>query len=286
MAIRVTMDSTCDLSPDLVKKYNITVVPMHVHLGEKQYLDGVDLSPDDIYAYVSGGGNTPKTAAINTEEYLDVFRPMRQAGDEVIHINIGSALSRSYESACAAAEELGGIEVIDSENLSTGSGHLVLIAAEAVASGLSLKETADMVRKIVPRVDASFVIDTLTYLRRGGRCSALAALGANLLSLKPCIRVGKGGAMHVGKKYRGTLSKCLGQYVSDQLAMAGDIDTRRVFITHSGVDKKIISDVQKQVSSLLPFDEVIVTRAGCTVSGHCGPGTLGVLFIHNKDEDS
>ena len=277
--IKITADSTCDLSPALIEKYKVTICPLYVVKGEESYRDGVDIKPQDIYDYVTETGNVTKTAAVSVGDYLDFFRPFVEEGFEVVHINISSGFSSCYQNACVAAEELGNVYVVDSLNLSTGSGHAVIEAAllaEQGKSGAEIKEYLD--KEIVPKVEASFVIDTLKYLHMGGRCSSVAALGANLLKLKPCIEV-MDGKMHVGKKYRGSLEKCIEEYVVARLKDRDDINEKRIFITHTDCPPGIVEAAYNAVKKYGRFEEILETTAGCTITNHCGPGTLGVLFI-------
>jgi len=278
MKIKITSDSTCDLPQELIEKYAIGLLPLCVTVEGKTYRDGVDIQANEMLAMTEASGGTPKTAANNIQDYLDVFIEELKEHDAIIHFTISASMSGCYQNACLAAEELENVYVIDSANLSTGQGHLVLDACEMVAAGM---EPAAIVAEIEARkekVDASFVVDTLEYLRRGGRCTALAAMGANLLRLHPCISV-KDGAMGVGKKYRGNMKTCLTEYVKDRLAETDTVDPRRVFITDSGVSEEIRQMVEDVALSIVPFEEVIHSQAGCTVSCHCGPGTLGILFF-------
>ena len=276
--ITISSDSTCDLSQELVDRYNIHILPMGVTLGDKMYRDGMDITPDQIYAHHEKTGQLPKTSAINMAESADFFAELTKDGSAVIHFTISSSMSATYNNARIAAEDFEDVYVVDAKNLSTGSGLLVLAAAEMAQEGMEAKEIAQKVSELADCVDASFVVDNLEYLAKGGRCSAIAAFGANLLQLKPCISV-KNGAMGVGKKYRGKFEKTLINYVADRLACAEDIDLNRVFVTHAGCDPDIVESVVNAVKGTLPFKEVLVTRAGCTVSSHCGANTLGVLFI-------
>ena len=244
------------------------------------YGDGVDLVPDQIYEVYRTRKVLPKTAAINTAEYMEYFRQWTDQGYEVIHITLGHGLSATYNNCRLAAEEMPGVHVIDSCSLSTGSGLLVIEAAERIAAGMPAAQIAREVQDLASHVNASFVIDTLEFLYKGGRCSALQMLGANLLQLKPCIEVNNAdGTMDVGKKYRGSLDKALAQYVGDRLTGRDDLRDERVFITHSGISQERIDLVKREVEKLHSFREVFVTRAGCTISSHCGPNTLGVLFM-------
>lgn len=276
--ITISSDSTCDLSQGLVNRYNIHILPMGVTLGDKMYRDGIDITPDQIYAHHEKTGQLPKTSAINIAESADFFAELTKDGSAVIHFTISSSMSATYNNARIAAEDFEDVYVVDAKNLSTGSGLLVLAAAEMAQEGMEAKEIAKKVSELADCVDASFVVDNLEYLAKGGRCSVVAAFGANLLQLKPCISV-KNGAMGVGKKYRGKFEKTLLSYVADRLADAEDICLDRVFVTHAGCDADIVESVVNAVKGTLPFKEVLVTRAGCTVSSHCGANTLGVLFI-------
>ena len=276
--IVITSDSTSDLSSELRQRYNINILPLGVTLGGKVYKDGVDITPDDIYAHHDKTGELPKTTAANVDEFYNFFKKFADEGKTVIHFDISSGMSSTFNNARIAAEEFENIYVIDSANLSTGIGLLVVAAAEMVNEGLEAEEIVAKINDMVPKVDASFVIDNLEYLYKGGRCSALAAFGANMLKLKPCIEV-KNGAMGVSKKYRGRYADVLKTYVSERLGDGNDIDNSRVFVTHAGCDEEVVKQVVEQVKEAGIFKEVFLTRAGCTVSSHCGANTLGVLFI-------
>lgn len=276
--IIISSDSTCDLSQELIQRYQIRILPMGVSLGDRIYRDGMDITPDDIYAHNEKTGQLPKTSAINMAESEEFFLELTRDGSAVIHVTISSSMSATYNNARMAAEEFQDVYVVDSGNLSTGSGLLVIAAAEMADRGMEPEEIVRQVTALADRVDASFVVDDLEYLAKGGRCSAVAAFGANLLQLKPCIYV-KDGAMAVGKKYRGKFEKALLSYVADRLADKEDIDLERVFVTHAGCDPQVVASVAAEVKNTLPFKEVLVTRAGCTISSHCGANTLGVLFV-------
>ena len=277
MNIKITADSTCDLTEALVEQYGITITPLAVTCGGESYLDGVDITPDALYEKVAAGGQLPSTAAVNVQEYVDVFSRVLKDHDAVIHFTIRSAMSCCYQNACIAAEEVGNVWVVDSRSLSTGIAHLILDACALAKEGMTPAEICREMERRREKLDVSFVVDTLDYLRKGGRCSAVAALGADLLKLHPCIFV-KDGEMGVGKKYHGKLANCITAYIRERLADRDSVDTRRIFITDSGVDDAIRAEAEETVRDILPFDEIIHTRAGCTVSSHCGPGTLGILF--------
>jgi DegV family protein with EDD domain len=279
--IIISSDSTCDLSAELKERYNVSIIPLGVTLGDKTYFDGVDINPDDIYAHHDKTGELPKTTAANVGDCIDYFKPFVDAGKTVIHISLSAEFSSTYNNACLAASEFENVYIVDSRNLSTGNGLLVIAAAEMAQGGMEATEIVKKLNDLALCVDASFVIDKLDYLHKGGRCSALAMLGANVLKLKPCIEV-KNGKMGVGKKYRGKYGAVLKEYVAERLANIEDIDLNRVFVTHAGVDMEIVNAVVEQVKATAPFKEVFMTRAGCTISSHCGADTLGVLFVRKS----
>lgn len=278
--IILSADSTCDLGEDLIKKYNVITFPLHILQNDKSYFDSVDITADEIYDNFYKTGKLPKTAAVNVSEYTDVFKNYINDGYEIVHINLGSAISTSYQNCKIAANELGHIYPVDSCNLSTASGLLVIAAAECIEKGMTAKETAEKIKELTAKTHGSFIIDRLDFLRAGGRCSTLTMLGANLLSLKPCIEVNnKDGSMSVGKKYRGKLEKVLVNYVEDKLLQYNDIIPDRIFITHSGISKEREKLVYDLLKSKNYFKQIYVTRASCTISSHCGPNTLGILFM-------
>ncbi len=279
MKVKLISDSTCDLSKELIEKYDIEIIPLYVVVNDEMKKDGVDIVPEDIYEYVSKNGKLPTTSALNLDDYLQAFKKWTDQGYEVVHFNISSEFSSSYRNACIAAEELPNVYVVDSRNLSTGQGLVVLHGAVMAQNGCSAKIIADSCAEIADKVEASFVVDSIDYLYKGGRCSALAAFGANLLNLKPCIEV-KDGKMSPGKKYRGNISRVMINYVTERLRERDDIDKKLIFITHTKCDKEDVEAVRKKIKELAPdFEEVIETTAGCTVTTHCGPNTLGILFI-------
>lgn len=278
MNIKILSDSTCDLGPELLGKHNITLVPLTVVKDGRDYKDGVTITPGDIFAHVAAGGALCSTSAVNIGEYTDVFEQYVHDYDGVIHINIGSSFSTCHQSACLAADEFSNVRVIDSKNLSTGQGLVVLKACELAKTCSDLDQLAEELRSFADKVEASFLVDKLDYLVKGGRCSSAAALGANLLNLKPCIEV-KDGKMTVVKKYRGNYAKCLAGYVKDRLAGRDDIDRTNLFVTRTVVSDACYTGVMEAVNTHGGFENVYETTAGCTISCHCGPGTLGVLFL-------
>lgn len=278
MNIKITSDSTCDLSKELVEKYDIEIVPLTVIKDGQNFSDGINITTADIFAHVAGGGDLCSTAALNIDEYMTVFSRYAGQYDGVLHINISSGFSSCYQNACLAAEEFDNVRVIDSQNLSTGQGLVVLKACQLAKTCATMDELVEKINEIIPKVEASFVLDRLEYMVKGGRCSSAAALGANLLGLKPCIEV-KDGKMGVVKKYRGNYSKCLTNYVKDRLANRDDLDREYLFVTHTPVTDDCLHAVEATVGEIADFENIYWTDAGCTVSCHCGPGTLGVLFI-------
>ena len=278
MSIQITSDSTCDLSPALLRSYGVRIIPLSVIQGGTSYKDGVDIQPADIFAHVEQGGDLPTTSAVSVGEYRALFAELSPQHEAVVHITISADFSSRYQNACIAAEEFGNVYVVDSRNLSTGHGLVVVEAALAARRGMAPDELVPFLRELTGRVEASFLIDRLDYMVKGGRCSAVAMLGANLLRLKPCIEV-RDGKMGVVKKYRGAFAKCLVDYVRERLEGRTDLVPDRVFITHTTVAPETVAAVRQAVEQYGPFAEILETDAGCTVSSHCGPGTLGILFI-------
>ena len=278
MNIKILSDSTCDLSQELLEKNNITVVPLTVIKNGEAFADGRTITPAEIFAHVANGGDLCSTTATNTGEYIEIFEKYSAEYDGVIHINIGSNFSCCYQNACLAAEEFENIRIVDSQNLSTGQGLVVLKACELAKTCQSLDELQDQLQEYTEKIEASFLLDQLNYMVKGGRCSSVAALGANLLNLKPCIEV-KNGKMGVVKKYRGNYAKSLASYIKDRIAERDDIDKDTLFVTHTQVTDECEEAVKQAVDTYADFNNIYWTEAGCTVSCHCGPGTLGVLFV-------
>ncbi len=281
MKIQITCDSTCDLPLALREKYNIAVLPVTVILGDQEYKDGVDVTCEDLFAYVESSGKLPKTAAISIYEYNDFFSKFVEEGMQVIHISLSSELSSTYQNACIAAEDVGNVYVIDGRSLSTGSAHLALLARELAENGMEAVDIVEAVTQAIARLDVSFVLQTLDYLHKGGRCSGVAAFGANVMKLRPEIEV-VDGKMQVGRKYRGSMEKSILSYVRGRLEGREDIDTKRIFITHSGVPGDIVEKVTALVRELHPFEEIIEATAGSTITSHCGPNCIGVLFMKKE----
>ena len=281
MKFKILSDSTCDLSTDLVCRYDIGILPLIVVKADQEYLDGQTITPKDIFDHVAAGGNLCSTAARSVAAYQEAFAGYAGAYDGVVHINISSDFSSSYQNACIAAQDFDNVRVVDSRNLSTGQGLVVLKACELAKTAQSLDQLKAELDAFTSRVEASFVLDKLEYMVKGGRCSSAAALGANLLNLKPSIEV-RDGKMSVVKKYRGKYDRCLRNYVMDRLGNREDIDRGTLFITHTPVSDECLEAVREAVKECGHFDNIYETEAGCTVSCHCGPGTLGVLFVRKE----
>ena len=278
MRIRISADSTCDLSPELIEQYDVAITPLYIRLGDKDLKDSIEVTRDDIYSYVEKTKSIPKTAAVNVGDYVELFKKAKEEGyDGVVHFTISSDMSSCYQNACLAAQGFENVYIVDSRTLSSGIGHLVLDACILRDEGKSAKEIFEILDERKNKLDVSFVIDTLRYLALGGRCNSLLAFGANLLNIKPSIQV-KDGKMGVDKKYRCSLERAVVRYVNDKLEDKDSLDLRRIFITDSGVSDDIFNAVRDAVLKNAPFVEVLHTRAGCTVSSHCGPGTIGILF--------
>ena len=278
MKIKILSDSTCDLPQELLTQHNITLVPLTVVKGNDQFKDGVTITPAEIFDHVAAGGDLCSTAAVSIGEYEDMFRPHAEANDAVIHINLGSGFSACHQNARLAAEEFDNVYCIDSKNLSTGQGLVVLEACRLAQSATDVETVVEALNAYTDKVEASFLVEKLDYLVKGGRCSSAAALGANLLNLKPCIEV-KDGKMAVGKKYRGNYSKCLASYVKERLEGREDIDRDILFITKTDISAECYDAAMNAIRIHGGFKHIYETTAGCTVSCHCGPGTLGLMFL-------
>lgn len=278
--IILSADSTCDLGEELKARYDVHYYPFHIILEEQDYQDNVDITTKEIFDAYYARKVLPRTAAINVGEYVDYFKPWVDKGFEVIHLNLGGAISSAHKNCVLAAKELGGhVYPIDSFSLSTGIALQVIEAGEMIREGLAAPEIAEKLLALRPRCHASFILDTLDFMRAGGRCSTVVAVGANLLNLKPCIEVDNSdGSMHVGKKYRGNLQKVLPLYVRDKLTQYPDIKRDHIFITFSSIDPALEKLVRKTIRETMDFKEIHSTHASCTIASHCGPNTLGILF--------
>jgi DegV family protein with EDD domain len=282
MKVRITADSTCDLSPELLRKYDIALAPLSVIIDGEVFHDGVDVTPRDVFR-AADAGKSVRTAAVNAYEYKEFFGTQLRNCDQLVHICISSEFSTCYADACEAAAETGNVFVVDSRNLSTGSGLLALEGVEMAEKGMAGEAVAEALRGKTGLVDTSFVVRTIDYLRRGGRCSGLEALGAKMLHIRPSIVV-RDGKMHPGEKYRGRYEHYLKHYIRDVLEEESDIDPKRVFITHSPSEEGMVSYAIEKIKSYGLFREVLETTAGCTICCHCGPDTLGILFMRKNKE--
>ena len=279
--VSIVADSTCDLSQELLDKYKVKMIPLHILLGEKEYEDGVDLRPEEIYAWADDHKATPKTSAPSVETVMQTFRPLLDKGDDIVCFSISESMSTTANVMRLAARQLEAedrVNVVDSANLSTGIGLLVLEAARMAAQGKTAEESVAETERLKPLVRASFVVDTLTYLYRGGRCNGLEAMVGSMLKLHPKIVVSE-GKMSSSKKYRGKIDKVILAYAKDMEEQLLQARKERVFITHSGCPEETVLMVKEYLESLSRFEEILLTRAGGVISSHCGPGTLGVLFI-------
>lgn len=278
MNIKIVSDSTCDLPAELLRQYDITILPLHINKNGRSYLDGVEIKPSDIFSFVDSGGEICTTAAVNVGEYMDCFDALSPLYDAVIVITIGSGFSGCCQNARVAAEEYQNIHVVDSCSLSCGQGLLVLKAAQLAQEGLSPEEICDQLNEAAAHIEVSFILDRLDYMKKGGRCSAVAALGANLLKIKPCIEV-KNGQMTVGKKYRGSFAKVIDQYTKERLDLCREVCTDLVIVAHPDAEQSAIDAAKQALAEDGRFEHVMEAQAGCTVSCHCGPNTLGVMFF-------
>lgn len=276
--IQITTDSTCDLPAALLERYGIQVFPLGVVMGGELYRDGLDITTADIARHVDAGGEITTTNAVNAADYEERFRTLARDHEAVIHINIGPDFSCCHQNARLAAEDLPGVHVVSSENLSVGHGMMVLAAAEAARAGKTAEEILDMLENLAPRVEMSFVLDRLDYMKKGGRCSAVTALGANLLKLHPCIEVQE-GRMSVVKKYRGSMERVVADYLRERLEGREDLDTGRVILVDTCPDDRLASIARDCLRADGRFGEILETKAGCTIFSHCGPGTLGILLV-------
>lgn len=279
MKFKILSDSTCDLPKDILQQHDITIVPLSVVKNDSCFKDGIDITPADIFSHVADGGDLCSTSAVSVGEYEDYFERYSPEYDGVLLINLGSGFSSCYQNALVAAEAYDNVRCVDSENLSVAQGLIVLKACQLAQTALSIDDLAESVKGFIPKVEGSFVLDQLKFLVKGGRCSSAAALGANLLNLKPCIEL-KGGKLTVGKKYRGSYTKSLVAYIKDRLANREDLDTGMLMLVYT-VDQseETLGAVRSAIAEYSSFDTILEAQAGCTISSHCGPDTLGIMFL-------
>ena len=279
--IKITADSTCDLSEELLRKWDITLMPMHILMGEESYLDGVTIRPAEVFAHVNAGGKMPKSAAANLVEYTDFFANYAKEYDAVIHISVSSKLSSCYQNARLAADEFENVYVVDSQNICTGQGYLVLRAAKWAADGLTPRAIQMRLQSLAKRVELSFVLDRLDLMAKSGRCSGVLAFGANLLGIKPALEV-IDGELKVVKKYRGSLPICVGKYITDRLANRDDIEDGLVFISSCQPKPGCMDAVKAGLKKYGSFAECYETDIGTTIGGYSGPGTIGIVFARKE----
>ena len=279
--IILSADATCDICPELQEKYDVQLFYYHINIGDESYVDGIEITPEELYKAWRERGILPKTAAVTPEDYREYFEKWVDDGYDIVHINLGSALSGSHQNCNIMAQDLGHVYPVDSASLSTAVALLVVKAGEMIEAGMSAQDIQKELIVMREKTHASFILDTLEFMRAGGRCNAVTAFGANLLKLKPEIVVDNkaGAAMSVGKKYRGAIEKVLPEYVKDQLNGRSGIDYERIFITHSGSPSSDIELVKQEITKYADFKETYVTVASGTISAHCGPRTLGILFM-------
>lgn len=277
--VRIVADSTCDLSRELIEKYDISILPLCIVMGENSYYDGLETSPEEIFAWADANKTTPKTAAVTMDKTEEVLAPFMSAGEDIIFFGISGEMSTTCNVVRLVGEdkEYSRLFIVDSRNLSTGIGLQIIRAAEMAQAGAGAEEIVEAVNKAKDKVRASFVVDTLTYLARGGRCTAVTALLANTLKLHPEIVV-KDGKMGVSKKYRGSQDSALMKYARDLQEDLLQADPAHVFLTHSGCSEELVDKIYTYLKELDYFKEIHITRAGGVISSHCGPGTLGILF--------
>ena len=276
--IKITCDSTGDLTHELYQQYQIRMIPLGISLDDVLYNDGVDLAASDIFSFVERTGRLPKTSSPSIGTYMDVFESYLNQGFQVIHISLSSELSSSYQNACAAAAELGNVFVVDSRSLSSASGLLAIAAAEMAEEELLAVQIVNRLNELKTHLECTFIIQTLDYLHKGGRCPGVAALGANLLKLRPEI-IMSDGSMHVGRKFRGTGLKTQLAYIRSRLEGRTDIRDNRIILVSAGVSKEDLDAMRSLVRELQPDAKILETLAGCTISSHCGPNCMGLMFL-------
>ncbi len=276
--VKIVADSTCDLNQELLDRYQIEVIPLNVNLGDESFFDGVDIHTPDLFAYYKKTGKLPTTSAPTPAYYEDFYQKWTQEGWEVVHFSISSELTVTPNIAKMAAEKFDNIFPIDSRNVSNGMGILAIKAAELRDEGLSGQEIRERILGMTGKVRTAFIISTLLYMYKGGRCTGVQALGANLLNLKPCIEV-ENGKMGVTKKYRGKLETVLRQMAEDKLKGAENLDLSRLMVIHYDAGEKAVAAITEKIRECQNFEEIDLNVCGCSVSVHCGPGTLGIIYM-------
>lgn len=282
--IKITVDSPADIPKKLVEELDIKIIPLYVNTNSGSHKDMIDITPNDIFNQYETTKVLPKTSACTIEDYTNAFKTIINNGDKVMHFSLGSKFSSCYQNACIASKEFpeSNVYVVDSQNLSSGMAICVLAANELIKQGETIDNIATKISKdIVPNIETSFIIENLTYLHAGGRCSSVAKFGANLLKIKPCIEL-ENGEMNSGKKYRGPFSKCVYEYVNNRLSNRDDINKDIVFIVHSPCEQEMINKIKIQLKKKYCFKKIIEAQTSCTIASHCGPNTVGVVFLRNK----
>lgn len=277
MSIKITTDSACDLTDLQLERYGIDILPLHIRLGNQSLLDRIEVNSADIFQYVDDGLGFPKTASVNVAEFYDVFHRLSQLHEAVIHVAISSPMSSCYQNALIAAEEFSNVYVIDSGSLSAGQGLICVAGMEAYDAGMPADQVAGYMQKFAEKVETSFILGRLDYMVKGGRCTSIAVLGANMLHLKPCIESSQGN-LFLGKKYRGSFSRCLCDYARDRICGRQDLDLRHCYVVHPDAPREALDAVLELIPSLAQFEDITEIRSGCTVSSHCGPETVGIMF--------
>lgn len=278
MNIKVTTDSTCDLPAEYLKKYGITTIPLHIISNDHDYLDGISITPQDIFRSTENEDAIFTTASANADEYHTVFERYAARYDGIVHVSLSSELSGSYSNACLAAADFPNVKVVDSLNLSSAQGMVAIEAGRLKDTCRDISELCGRLTEFVPHIECSFLISQFHYLTRSGRCSSLAALGANILNLKPCIQV-IDGKMKVVKKYRGSFERCLARYLKDRLSSCDHLKRDLLMATRTVLTENETRMIDRVLESCGPFGEVLKPTAGCSISCHCGPGTMGVAFV-------
>ncbi len=276
--VKIVADSTCDLNEGLLERFGIETIALPVNLGDRACLDGIDVHTPDLFEYYRQSGKLPTTSAPTPAYYEDFYRKWTDEGYEVVHLSISGEMTVTPNIAKMAAENFPNVYPVDSRNVSSGMGMLAVYACELRDEGLSAAEIAGRIREQSKKVRTAFVISTLLYMYKGGRCTGVQMLGANLLNLKPCIEV-TDGKMGVTKKYRGKLETVVCQMIEDKLTNGEEIDPKRIMIAHYDAGDKVVEAAKKKIRELVPFESIEVNGTGCSVSVHCGPGTLGMIYM-------
>lgn len=278
--IAISLDSACDLSKELIEKFDFKIIPFGVNLGDKFFYDG-EITPEEIFEYADNNKTLPKTNAVNEEAFKEHFAKILNDYDAIIHFDISSEMSSAYQNAVNASKNFKNVYVVDSRTLSTAISLEAIYAKKLTETMDDPAKIVELVKKRIPAVQASFIIERLDYLYKGGRCSGLALLGANLLKIRPEIEV-LNGNMKNTEKFRGKMADCVTKYCRATLEKYNHPDKSVIFITHSVADKELV-DAAKAVVSEYGFENVYETTAGCTVSSHCGKNTLGILYINDAE---